>query len=91
MSKKLYVANLSYNIDKDRLEQTFAAHGSVTSAQLITDQKSGQSKGFGFVEMGSEAEALSAIAALDGKNIEGRNLKVSAARTQEPRSAAAQK
>lgn len=85
MGKKLYVGNLSYTVDKDSLEQMFAAHGTVVSAQVITDRGTGRSKGFGFVEMGSEQEAQAAIAALNGKGIEGRNLTVNEARPQENR------
>ena len=86
MSKKLYVGNLAYSIGKSDLEQMFAPYGTVNSAQVITDRDSGSSKGFGFVEMGSEQEAQAAIAALNGKSFEGRNLIVNEARPQEPRS-----
>lgn len=86
MSKKLYVGNLGYNVSKNDLEQMFAAHGTVNSAQVITDRESGRSKGFGFVEMGSDKEAQAAIAALNGKSIDGRSLIVNEARPQEPRS-----
>ena len=86
MGKKLYVGNLSYNVDKGNLEQMFAPHGTVVSAQVITDRDSGRSKGFGFVEMGSDQEAQAAITALNGKNLEGRNLTVNEARPQEKRS-----
>jgi len=85
VGKKLYVGNLSYNVDKTNLEQMFAPHGTVVSAQVITDRDSGRSKGFGFVEMGSDQEAQAAIAALNGKNLEGRNLTVNEARPQEGR------
>ena len=74
-----------YNVDKSNLEQMFAPHGTVVSAQVITDRDSGRSKGFGFVEMGSDQEAQAAIAALNGKNLEGRNLTVNEARPQEGR------
>lgn len=86
MGKKIYVGNLTYNIGKNELEQMFAAHGTVVSAQVITDRESGRSKGFGFVEMGTEQEAQAAIAALNGKSVEGRNLTVNEARPQEGRS-----
>ncbi|MBI3140773.1 MAG: RNA-binding protein [Rhodocyclales bacterium] len=86
MGKKLYVGNLGYNVGKNDLEQMFAAYGTVTSAQVITDRDSGRSKGFGFVEMGSDQEAQAAMAALNGKNIEGRSLTVNEARPQEGRS-----
>ncbi len=85
MNKKLYVGNLGYNISKNDLEQMFSAHGTVISAQVITDRESGRSKGFGFVEMGSDKEAQAAIAALHGKNVDGRDLTVNEARPQEPR------
>ena len=85
MGTKLYVGNLSYDINKSDLEQMFAAHGTVTSAQVITDRETQRSKGFGFVEMGTEQEAQAAIAALNGKSIDGRALTVNEARPQEPR------
>ena len=86
MGTKLYVGNLSYNIKKGDLEQMFAVHGTVTSAQVISDRETQRSKGFGFVEMGSEQEAQAAIAALNGKDVDGRALTVNEARPQEPRS-----
>lgn len=86
MGKKLYVGNLSYNIGKNDLEQMFAAHGTVVSAQVINDRGTGRSKGFGFVEMGTDQEAQAAITALSGKSIDGRNLTVNEARPQEGRS-----
>jgi len=86
LGTKLYVGNLSYNINKNDLEQMFAAHGTVTSAQVITDRETQRSKGFGFVEMGSDQEAQAAIAALNGKSVDGRALTVNEARPQEPRS-----
>lgn len=86
MGKKLYVGNLSHSIGRNDLEQMFAAHGKVMSAQIITDRDSGKSKGFGFVEMSTDQEAQAAIAALNGKSIEGRNLTVNEARPQEARS-----
>ncbi len=82
MGKKLYVGNLSYNIGKNDLEQMFAAHGTVVSAQVITDRGTGRSKGFGFVEMSTEQEAQAAIAALNGKSLDGRDLTVNEARPQ---------
>jgi RNA recognition motif-containing protein len=87
LGKKLYVGNLSYDIKKGDLEQMFAEHGVVTSAQVITDRETQRSKGFGFVEMESEQAAQAAIAALNGKSIEGRPLTVNEARPQEPRGA----
>lgn len=86
MGTKLYVGNMSYDISKTDLEQMFAAHGTVTSAQVIIDRETQRSNGFGFVEMSSDQEAQAAISALDGKNFDGRALKVNEARPQEPRS-----
>lgn len=86
VGKKLYVGNLSYNINNDDLTQMFAAHGAVNSAQVIMDRETQRSKGFGFVEMGSDQEAQAAIAALNGKSIDGRSLTVNEARPQEGRS-----
>ena len=86
MGKKLYVGNLSYDVDSSALEQLFSAHGQVQSAQIITDRDTGQSKGFGFVEMGSDAEAQAAIAALNGQQHGGRALTVNEAKPTEPRS-----
>jgi len=85
MGKKLYVGNLSYNVDQAALEQMFAAHGTVESAQIITDRDSGRSKGFGFVEMSSDAEAQAAIAALNGQENGGRPLTVNEAKPREER------
>ncbi len=83
MGKKLYVGNLSYSIGNSELERLFEAHGAVRSAQVITDRDTGRSKGFGFVEMGSDQEAQTAIAALNGKEVEGRALTVNEARPQQ--------
>jgi RNA recognition motif-containing protein len=80
MGKKLYVGNLSYNVTDSDLEQMFAQHGTVQSAQVIMDRDTGRSKGFGFVEMGSEAEAKNAITALNGVEKDGRALTVNEAR-----------
>ncbi len=85
MGKKLYVGNLSYGLTDGDLEQMFAAHGTVQSAQVIMDRDTGRSKGFGFVEMGSDQEAQAAIAAMNGKEIEGRSLTVNEARPKEDR------
>jgi cold-inducible RNA-binding protein len=76
MGKKLYVGNLAYGVTSSDLEQMFAAHGTVQSAQVIMDRDTGRSKGFGFVEMGSDAEAQAAIQALNGKETDGRSLTV---------------
>jgi RNA recognition motif-containing protein len=80
MGKKLYVGNLTYDMTDSTLQQLFEAHGTVQSVQIIMDRDTGRSKGFGFVEMGSDAEAQAAIAALNGKEIEGRSLTVNEAR-----------
>jgi RNA recognition motif-containing protein len=83
MGKKLYVGNLGYGVANSDLEQLFSAHGTVTSAEVIKDRATGQSKGFGFVEMSTDQEAQSAIAALDGQEMNGRALKVNEARPKE--------
>ncbi len=83
MGMKLYVGNLGYGIRSSDLERLFAAHGTVRSAEVITDRATGQSKGFGFVEMGSEQEAKAAIAALNGKEMDGRAVTVNEARPKE--------
>src|SRR5258708_13115648 len=80
MGKKLYVGNLSYGVSDSDLEEMFGAHGSVESAQVIMDRDTGRSKGFGFVEMKSDQEAQAAIAALNGKEMDGRPLTVNEAR-----------
>jgi RNA recognition motif-containing protein len=80
MGKKLYVGNLAYTMSDSDLEKLFQEHGSVQSAQIIMDRDTGRSKGFGFVEMGSDQEAQAAIAALNGKEVEGRALTVNEAR-----------
>jgi RNA recognition motif-containing protein len=83
MGKKLYVGNLSYGVSDGDLQQLFEAHGTVQSAQVIMDRDTGRSKGFGFVEMGSDQEAQAAIAALNGKEVDGRSLTVNEARPKE--------
>ena len=85
MGKKLYVGNLSYNVDSSELEQLFGAHGQVVSAQIINDRDTGRSKGFGFVEMANDDEAEAAIAALNGQEHGGRALTVNEARPREER------
>src|SRR5438445_6773421 len=85
MGKKLYVGNLSYQVDSSELEQLFGQHGQVTSAQVINDRDTGRSKGFGFVEMSSDDEATAAIAALNGQQHDGRTLTVNEARPKEDR------
>jgi RNA recognition motif-containing protein len=85
MSTKLYVGNLSFNTSAQDLENMFAEAGTVQSANLIEDRETGRSRGFGFVEMSSKEEAQAAIAAFDGKEIDGRNLKVNEAKPREDR------
>ena len=85
MGSKLYVGNLSYNATSSDLEQLFTAHGTVQSAEVIQDRDTGRSKGFGFVQMGSDAEAQAAIAALNGKEHDGRAMTVNEAKPREDR------
>ena len=85
MGKKLYVGNLGYGVSNSDLQQLFEEFGTVQSAQVIMDRDTGRSKGFGFVEMGSDAEAQAAIDALNGLNLDGRNLTVNEARPREDR------
>jgi RNA recognition motif-containing protein len=80
MGRKLYVGNLAFGVSDSDLQQMFGAHGTVQSAQVIMDRDTGRSKGFGFVEMGSDQEAQAAIQALNGKESDGRALKVNEAR-----------
>lgn len=76
----IYIGNLPYNISEDELRELFAAHGEVSSANIITDRESGRSKGFGFVEMPDKAQGETAINALNETNVQGRNLRVNEAR-----------
>src|SRR5579871_2831593 len=85
MGKKLYVGNLAYSVTDGTLEQMFAPHGSVQSAQVIMDRDTGRSKGFGFVEMDNQAEAQAAITALNGKEVDGRTLTVNEAKPRSDR------
>lgn len=85
MGKKLYVGNLGYNVTSADLEQLFAAHGSVQSAQVIEDRDTRRSKGFGFIEMSTDEEARNAIAALNGRDHDGRALTVNEAKPRENR------
>src|SRR3954452_11474698 len=85
MGKKLYVGNLSYGVDSSVLQQLFSAHGTVNSAEVISDRLTGRSKGFGFVEMGTDDEAQAAIAALNGQDHGGRALTVNEAKPREER------
>ncbi|MBI4743243.1 MAG: RNA-binding protein [Actinobacteria bacterium] len=85
MATKLYVGNLSYNVTEDQLRELFSEVGKVDSVNLITDQHSGQSKGFAFVEMSNEDEAKAAIENLNGKEVDSRTLNVNVARPREER------
>jgi RNA recognition motif-containing protein len=85
MGKRLFVGNLSYYVADADLAHLFMPFGTVRSVQVIEDRQSGQSKGFGFVEMGTEAEAGTAMAALQGQEIDGRPMAVNAARPRESR------
>ena len=85
MAKKLYVGGLSYQTTDQSLNEAFASAGTVVSAIVIKDKFSGQSKGFGFVEMTSDEEATKAIQLLDGKELDGRTLKVNEAKPMEDR------
>src|SRR6476661_3654060 len=84
-NSKLYVGNLSYGTSSSDLEQLFAQHGTVSSAEVIADRETGRSKGFGFVQMGSDEEAQAAIAALNGQQHDGRALTVNEAKPREDR------
>ena len=86
MGNKLYVGGLPYSVTEGQLQEIFAAHGTVESARVIMDKFSGRSKGIGFVEMSSGAEAQKAIQALNGTEFDGRNITVNEARPQERRS-----
>ena len=86
MGNKLYVGNLPYSFRDSDMEQAFAQYGTVTSAKVMMERDTGRSKGFGFVEMGSPAEAQAAIQGMNGQQIGGRGLVVNEARPMEPRS-----
>jgi hypothetical protein len=85
MGNKLYVGNLPYSVRDDDLQQAFSAFGQVTSAKVMMERDTGRSKGFGFVEMGSDAEAQAAIEGMHGQALGGRNVVVNEARPMEPR------
>ena len=85
MGSKLYVGNLSYNVTSSDLEQLCASHGTVQSAEVISDRETGRSKGFGFVQMGSDEEAQAVISALNGQEHDGRALTVNEAKPREER------
>jgi RNA recognition motif-containing protein len=86
MGAKIYVGGLPYSTTEQELSDLFAAHGTVASARIITDKFTGQSRGFGFVEMSADGEAQAAITALNGTQFGGRTLTVNEARPQESRS-----
>lgn len=85
MSSKLYVGNLSYDVDDAMLERHFSSFGTVNSAQVVMDRETGRSKGFGFVEMASADEARAAMEELDGTDFEGRGLRIDEARPRNDR------
>ena len=83
--KNIYVGNLSWNLTEDELRETFEAHGEVSSCKMITDRDTGRPRGFAFVEMPDDGEAQAAIDALDGFELDGRNMRVNEARPRENR------
>jgi RNA recognition motif-containing protein len=83
--KKIYVGNLSFNMSDQDLNTLFAEHGAVSSATIVTDRDTGRSRGFGFIEMEDDAEAMRAIQAINAKEVDGRTLNVNEARPREPR------
>ena len=85
MGNKLYVGNLPYSFRDEDLQRAFSAHGNVTSAKVMMERDTGRSKGFGFVEMGNDAEAQAAINGMNGQPLSGRSLVVNEARPMEPR------
>ena len=85
MNKKLYVGGLPYSVTDDQLRELFAPHGTVESAQVVTDKYTDRSRGFGFVEMSTQAEAEKAIEALNGTSLEGRTLTVNISKPREDR------
>lgn len=85
MGNKLYVGNLPYSVRDGDLQQAFSQFGAVTSAKVMMERDTGRSKGFGFVEMGSDAEAQAAISGMNGQSLGGRNVVVNEARPMEPR------
>jgi RNA recognition motif-containing protein len=86
MATKLFVGNLPFNTTPEELENVFGQSGSVTSVNIITDKFTGRSRGFGFVEMGTEEEAQAAVESLHGHEMQGRPLTVNEAKPQQPRS-----
>lgn len=86
MSTKLYVGNLSYNTTENELQDAFAAHGAVLAVDMMMDRETGRPRGFAFVTMETKEAADAAVAAMDGANVDGRDLKVNEARPREDRS-----
>lgn len=86
MGKKIYVGNLSFNVDSDQLTQVFSEFGTVDTANVIMDRDSGRSKGFAFIEMSSDSAAMTAIEKLNGMELSGRAMNISEAKPQERRS-----
>jgi RNA recognition motif-containing protein len=86
MSKRIYVGGLPFNTTEEEMKNLFATYGQVSSAKLITDRDSGQSRGFGFIEMPTDAEAMAAMEKLNGTDFGGRKLTINEARPMEPRS-----
>jgi cold-inducible RNA-binding protein len=85
MTNKLYVGNLPFSATNESLTELFSEAGSVTSANVIMDRDTGRSKGFGFVEMGNDEQAQTAVSSFNGRDLDGRDLKVSLAKPREPR------
>ena len=85
MGKKLFIGNLPFSVTDASLESAFAAHGTVESARVIMDRDTGRSKGFGFVEMSTDAEAVTVVKTMNGADLDGRAINVSEARAQAPR------
>lgn len=85
MGNKLYVGNIAYEVDREMLNDAFGQFGSVTDCTIIIDRETGRSKGFGFVEMGTDEEAQAALDGMDGVDLGGRPLRVDLARPREPR------
>ena len=85
MAKKVYIGNMSYDTTEIKLQELFAAHGEVASVSVVTDRYTGRPRGFAFVEMETAEEAQAAIAALNGQEVDGRQLNVAEARPPKPR------
>jgi len=85
MTQKIYIGNMSYNTTESKLQEMFAAHGEVASVSVVTDRYTGQPRGFAFVEMATDEAAQAAITALNGREVDGRQLTVNVARPSKPR------